>query len=313
MKSAILIHCLDWKSDVVEFKLGGGVSLCRTEGSVVERLYHHICAIDNVDDGEPHSFGSHILLYDDAHDCSFSYWGGPFSVISRCCNFIVICTSSPIGMCRLISSKDNFTTSLTASSVIYDDPPDAEFLRAYPDFFSMDADGRITTTNERFPVLDDSTLKMVAQCWNTYQDINSKNDIDNHRIINALSYFYFSWRSYYIEHVCLNLAIVLETLFSPSTNQELSHQIAFNVSRFCENTPERREMIYKKVKRFYAVRSQIVHGGKARDKELYTLTPEIFLLCTKILLNILSNSSVAYRFCHEKERVALLSEWMFSV
>ena len=311
MKSAILIHCLDWAADGSEFNLGQGVSLCRTNGSDVERLYHQVCETQNVDEGDPFSYDAHVLLTEEALDDSYPYWGGPFSIISRCCNFIALCTSSSLGMCRLLTSKDDFNTSWTPSMIIYEDHPDAEILRAYPDFLSMAADGTITTTNERFPVLDDSTLQIIARCWDTYHTLRLSNNIDNHRIANALSYFFYSWRSYYMDHVCLNLAILLETLFSPSSTQELSHQISFNVSRFYENTGEKQEALYKKVKRFYAVRSQIVHGGQAKDKGLYTLTPEMFHLCSQILIHILSNTDVATRFCHEKERTRLLSEWMF--
>jgi hypothetical protein len=310
MKSAVLIHLLDWRSEAAQFDLEGEVSLCRTAGSEVERLYHHLCEADNLDDGDAYSFHSHILISDSAHDELFPYWGGPFSVVSRCCNTIALCTSCPLGMCRLISSRDDFHTSWI-SSVIYEQNPNVEILRAYPDCMAVSSDGTVTVKGEQFPALDGGTMREIATCWNTQLRLLSTRGTHNHRIENALSYFFYSWRSYYLDHVCLNLAIVLESLFSPSSSQELSHQIAFNVSRFCEKGAKEREAIYRTIKRFYAVRSQIVHGGKAKDRDLFTLTPEVFHLCARILKSILSNYAIAQRFCREEERSTLFREWMF--
>jgi hypothetical protein len=154
-------------------------------------------------------------------------------------------------------------------------------------------------------------MQEIATCWKTQARLLSTGDMDNHRIDNALSYFFYSWRSYDLDHVCLNLAIVLESLFSPSSAQEISQQIAFNVSRFCEEDPAERQSVYKTVKRFYGLRSQIVHGGKAKYRDLVALTPEMFHLCAKLLKSIMSNYALARQFCHEKERTALFNKWMF--
>jgi|GEM_PF-2098929 len=310
MKSAVLVHLLGWCSERTSFELGGGVSLCRTDGSDVEKLYLHLCRTQNVDQGEPFHFPSHILLSEEAHDELFPYWGGPFSVVSRVCNVITVCTSNPFGMCRLISSSDDFQTAWIPSSVIYEQNPDLEILRAYPDFLKVSADS-VMTMGEHFPRLDDAALNGIKTCWSNQLKLLSSRETDNHRIDNALSYFFYSWRSYYVEHMCLNLAVVLESLFSPSSQQELSHQIAFNVSRFCGQTPEERAVTYKTTKRFYAVRSQIVHGGKAKHYDLYTLTPEVFHLCARILKAILSDYALALRFCQEEKRRAYFKEWLF--
>lgn len=84
MKSAILIHLLDWSSEASRCEMEGGIALCRTEGSDVEKLYLDLCQTDNLDQGEPWSFPSHILISEVAHDDSFPYWGGPFSVRFGC-------------------------------------------------------------------------------------------------------------------------------------------------------------------------------------------------------------------------------------
>ncbi len=311
MKSAILVHLLGWRSERTEFELDGGVTLCRTEGTEVERLYHHLCEAQKIDEGDPFNFPSHILLSDEAHDDFFADWGGPFSAISRCCNIIAICTSSPLGMCRLLTTKDDFHSEWIPSQRVYDQGPDLAVLRGYPDFLEISSDTAITVQGEHFPALDDEIMRRIAVCWSTHLRLLSTRDIDNHRIDNALSYFFYSWRSYYLDHVCLNLAIVLESLFAPSSAQEVSHQIAFNVSRFCEKNPVKREDIYKTIKKFYAVRSQIVHGGRPRNGDLFAQTPRVFHLCARILDTILSDYALAQRFCHEEKRRTLFSEWLF--
>jgi hypothetical protein len=312
MKSALLIHAVDWCSEEASFELEGGVRLCRTEGTDVDKLYRHLCQTQNIDESDPYNFQSHIVFPETAHDELFPYWGGPFSEISRCCNIITVCTSKPPGMCRLICSEDNFQSTSIPSIVIYEQHPDADTLRAYPDFLTVSSSGSVTITDESCAMLNEATALEIASCWGNQRKLLSSRDVDNHRIENALSYFFYAWRSYYLDHICLNLAVVLESLFSPSSAHEVSHQIAFNVSRFCEKAPHAREATYRTIKSFYALRSQIVHGGKARHRDLCMLTPQVFHLCAGILKTILGNYPLASQFCQEAERRRLFDEWMFS-
>jgi hypothetical protein len=310
MESAVLMHLVLWESDAPSFDLGGGVSLWNASGTEVEALYQHLCKSENLDQGEPFSFTSYILMQDRAHDETWLYWAGPYSVISRLCNAIVVCTSIPLGMCRLLVTKDGFRTLCSPSEVIYEINPGCEFLAADPRTIKVSR-GSSSLSTVRYPRLNNATLANIKTIWDTSKSLHSSDGLDPHRIRNAMGYFFYAWRSYYMEHVCLNLAIVLESLFSPSSQHELMHQIAFNVSRYIGKTTEERREVYAVIKRFYTIRSQVVHGAKAKDTDLYRLVPRVFNLCADILKGILLDHHLAVRFCSRGRRRELLDGWLF--
>lgn len=310
MKSALLVHLLLWESKEESFGLGDGISLWNVDGTQVESLYLQLCESDNLDQGEPFSYTSFILMQGEAHDETWPYWGGPFSVISQVCNAIVICTSTPLGMCRLLTTKDDFRTLWTPSDVIYEMNPGHDFLAAAPSDFHLTGDS-ISVSNVRFPRLNDATLEEIRSLWDTSKRLHSSSEIDTHRISNAIGYFFYAWRSYYLEHICLNLSIALESLFSPSSQHELAHQISFNVSRFLCDSRVEREEIYGIIKRFYGIRSRIVHGSKVSDNALYVLVPTVFHLCSRILKKILLDHDLAVRFCKKNEMRELVDDWVF--
>ena len=310
MQTAILIHCLGWESQSTEVDLEAGLKLCRTEGTKVEKLYHKLCKRNEVDQGDPFYFPTHILIDDSMHDDLFPYWGGPHSIVSICCNLISICISQPLSMCRLITSKDNFRTSWVTST-IYEASEDSDIIRARPKIENFKGNDLLPFQVESIGDLGDSTIHEIGKCLKTISEVQNSNKTDNHRIDNALNYFFYAWRSYHLEQVCLNLAIVLESLFSPSQAQELSHQIAFNTAHFIGNEAKDKEQVYKTIKQFYNLRSQIVHGGKAKERDLFLLTPEVFHLCAFILKKILSSDDLAMCFSSEKARSEIVRTWMF--
>jgi hypothetical protein len=290
--------------------VGDGVSLWNARGTRVEGLYHHLCETENLDQGEPFSFASYVLMEDAAHDEIWLYWGGPFSVISRVCNAIAVCTSIPLGMCRLLTTKDGFRTLWIPSDVIYEMNPEHDFLAADPKDIQVSGDS-ISVSNVLFPRLNDVTLADIRTLWDTSKRLHSSSKLDPHRVDNAMSYFFYAWRSYYMEHVCLNLAIVLESLFSPNSQHEIAHRIAFNASSFVGRTSDERGEVYDVIKRFYAVRSRIVHGARPKQSNLYGLVPRVFHLCADILKEILLDHELAARFCSKDQREKLLGRWSF--
>lgn len=112
-------------------------------------------------------------------------------------------------------------------------------------------------------------------------------------------------------HVCVNLAVVLETLFSPASPTELSHRIAFHVCRFCGDNEAERVKLFKMVKKFYGLRSKIVHGDTPKDSELYDLTPRVFDLVAWLLSRLLSDWNLIEIFGNEKRRRELMDHWLF--
>lgn len=311
IESAALVHLLDWNSASSSFVLSDGITLCRTKDSDVEKLYVELCKRDKINQGEPYTFPSHILLDDSAQKSIYPY-SSPYSIISRCCNIITICLSNPVGMCRIITSGDNFQTDLSPSHILYEQHEEIQLLRAYPKHIAYHEDGGFTIADEEFGAIKDGSLRDMKTCWQNHENLITAPELDAHRLDNALSYFFYAWRAYNIEHICLNLAIVLESLFSPSATNELSHQIAYNLSSFCGGTKEQRQVIYDNIKKFYRLRSSIVHGGRAKDNELCRTTPYVFHLCADILKRILLDYQLAQKICDEKQRKNLLDDWLFA-
>lgn len=57
-----------------------------------------------------------------------------------------------------------------------------------------------------------------------------------------------------------------EAMFASST-QELSHQLAERAAAFLVDDPESRLEIYRRIKKAYSVRSQVVHGGRVKPSK----------------------------------------------
>ena len=109
----------------------------------------------------------------------------------------------------------------------------------------------------------------------------------------------------------MNLSVFLETLFSPEGDQELTHQIAYNFAWFGGNSDENRKEIYKLIKKFYNLRSKIVHGDIPNQDKLVELTPEIFLLCAECLKKILSSEELIQIFNDSFKRKSYFEKFMF--
>lgn len=128
--------------------------------------------------------------------------------------------------------------------------------------------------------------------------------------INAFDFYYFSWNSITLYSTTINLSVVLETLFSPSSTNELSHQIAFNVAKFVYTDKKERIAGYQFVKKFYTIRSKLVHGGDIRSHD-FNIVLEFFKLMSLILLKILTDITLFNIFNEDKLRKKYLEDLLF--
>jgi hypothetical protein len=311
MEATVLIHLPQWESSRDFVELEKGITLCRTEGTETERLYKELCETRYVDDGDPFNYGAHVHFSESIGLGRIGEWSGPFSAVSQACNLIAICSASPLGMCRLILRATDHDQPWIHTEIIYDHSPGVDVLQTHPASVKSGSDGNVLAGGGRSSPLNDTVLDRIAQCWGVYTELDRIGSDADHRVQNALSYFFYSWNSYYLDHVCLNLAIVLESLFAPPSPQEVSHQIAFNVSRFYGASRSQREELYKTVKRFYSIRSQIIHGGMPEEGNLSSITPQVFRLCAGILQRIVGDRDNALRFSSAEKRKKLISEWLF--
>lgn len=132
------------------------------------------------------------------------------------------------------------------------------------------------------------------------------------RTDSALVYFCHSWRSHHLDQACVHLAVTLETLFAPHAQGETSHQIAFNVCRFMGRSPEEREQIYAMTRRFYSIRSAIVHGSEPDWKKCEPAYVEMFDLITRVFRRILLDSAAVSAFKDEDARRKMFRSFLFA-
>lgn len=288
---AVLFHLDQWVARREIIPIAPGISMCRLEGSKVEKLYHALCKAGH-DDGEPYMFRS-FVRFDSTDDHQFPLdFGDPYSHVDRFCNLFALCQQHPIGLARLISSPDDFETSDITETI---------YVRGgQTDLLENDHDD-----------LTDRAISDIRTAWRTTDALWRKSKSSG-RISNALTFFYYAWRSHYLEQVCLNLVITLECLFAPHQSGETTHQIAFAVAHFAGRNRSEREHLFDFIKRLYALRSTVIHGGHADEDKLITLVPKAFNLVSMVLLDILTQPAEARKFESELDRRELLRGFHFN-
>jgi hypothetical protein len=289
---AALIHGAVWASAKDHFEVGPGVSLCRMSETAVGILYQSLCGERGIDEGEPFDYEAFFLLKPTVEDPHLLDVGDPYSLADRLSNIFTIITGKPVGMCRVIWSSDNFRSAAGTDRVYV--------LIRQSEFIEGDSAAKIS----------DSSAGELATAWNISQALWEKEKARG-RMANALVFYYYAWRSSYIEQICLNLAITLEVLFAPHSESETTHQLAFNVSRFLASDLEGRERIYQMIRKFYRIRSAIVHGGIRDDNRIIDITVGVFRVTTGILKKILLNERLAQTFHEEPKRKELLRQYLF--
>lgn len=287
---SVLIDCLKIDKIPKDNILSNTVQIYHdTDEIPVIRLYHKLCEENGLDDGEPFSYHTVFVINEEMNtDHSFEFWG-PLSTISRLCNIVAICTNSILGHIQLLISHDNYET---CSSTFVVNPQT-------PEIFDYDDTERPLKFDE------------LHRFWNQENELGTDRNYDD-PISIALNHFFYSWRaSYHYVPTCINLAITLEALFAPHSHLEISHQIAFNISRFLGRNKKEREETYKRVKKFYNVRSQIIHGSIPKMETLVNIVPNIYFLTCEIFRNILNDSKTFSIFYNSNLRKEQFNDWLF--
>jgi len=308
MKTGVLIHGIEWASSRKSVLLPNGVLVEPFENSQVRPLYEHICATQNVDSGEPFQFGLCMTVPDKLHDELFPYFGGPDSIVSQLSNWLVITTGRPLGLMRVVISTDDFASCCCTDEIFHGASESAKLLGCDPDKIQKLSRGESTPVEAGIQLSDDD-LQVMCKICGTFLHYNMK-DITNHRILNAMDYMFYAWRSHSMAQVCINLAIVLETLFSPPSSESISKVIAKNASRVCVNNEEERQEVARCIGNFYSLRSKVVHGGSPDEQKLLTLTPKVFELTCRFLRRMLSDWQLTKTFGNERSWRKMTSTWL---
>lgn len=276
---AALLHLHQWKGELSVIEFAPGLRLCRTSGSTVERLYLEACSHEGVDSGEPYAFEAHFEVdgKEGGHAPSFIEH---YDVLHRALNVLVMHTCSAVSFCRILVCTNSFHTYVRT----------AELFTA-------------TQVNEFYgsgALVDAGQELSLRACWHSVQRIWEARERSAPSL--ALSYFHFAWRAEYVEHMCINLAVVLEALFSPRAAGETAHQVAVNAARFLEPVIPDVERSYTAVKRFYAARSAIVHGSLSGEDKALEVAGEAFELVGCILRRLFSIPDLLAQFSDERLR-----------
>lgn len=292
---AVLLHLIPWDRKVSEpVRVTDGIQYCVMEGSCVWKLYKQLCVNHGVDQGDPFMFTTYFDIYTQIHRLELLTLESPYDLVPRLCNMIALCSNRSIGMARAIWSDDGYKTE-SETRIIFDYTDQSQQI-AWHFGFLLDEEVRYSHLLQKYWLLETSL-------W--------KERVHSSRLANALIYFYYAWRAYHAEQACINLSIVLESLFGPSSTTELSHQIAFNASRFFGRTKERRESIYRIVKKFYGVRSRLIHGERAKEQNLLEVVEDVFPICAAALRRILTQREVFVKFNNKASRKEMLDNWLF--
>jgi hypothetical protein len=309
MNAAILIYHFAWHLKEPELVINGSIKLCKSQGTRVYKHYLEQCKKYNIDDGEPFSTDFHIEINADGMDESFPYWHTASSQISKICNLISILTSQPISFYRVLLSNDNFKSALPLADIYsnYDLQEHLHFTTNITPLIRDKLSSLDMLLNEKKGIDNDFVAKLM-QCREFYFSSLKQSA----PLSNALQYYFNAWRAYEEEQACINYAVVLESLFSPTGNTEINHRIAYNTAHFFDKRPEYRRKIYNTIKEFYNLRSKIVHGGsspKWRDPLIYSGV--MFVVSSKILETILLDAKYREIFSSPKMRYELIDKWLF--
>jgi hypothetical protein len=290
LKFAILIHILDWDFNETEYIIDNGISLIHIRDHPIEKLYHSLFKEKGIDDEEPFMFNTALVLYDETNeDHSFYPSASPQSLSSIFLNLLTILNGASIGICRVIGSKDNFDTSWGTYELY-----DALTENVYE------------LTEVRIE-LNKQNLELVHRIWNNLKIVWASG---HSRIDNALTFYYLSWNTHTFEQTAISLSIVIETLFSPDSNTELSHQIAFNLAKFMGETKADRNEKYGLIKKYYSIRSKLVHGDSIKNAELDSI-PIFFNLISNVFLKILIDKELIVLFNDNAMRKVYLKDKLF--
>jgi hypothetical protein len=268
--TAGLLHQIEWAYPSETLQLSDHIKVCAINHGSIWGLYERVCKEKGVDDGEPFLYGSFVLLEPDGVTDNVNC-GDPFDLLDRVCNVVVLTLAHPVPMCRVIQSTDDFRTC----------------LRTYePWKYGIQTTEFLTDSSTSNGTIDEKSGGEIKAAWASARTLWDKQK-NAGRVNSALTYFYYAWRSPYLDQCCLNLSVCLELLFTPHSQGEASHQISFNVARFLGTSRSEMKTIYRSVRNFYNVRSRIVHGAMPDDEKVIDVSVEAFRLCSECLRKIL--------------------------
>lgn len=223
----------------------------------------------------------------------YAFGSATRNVVDQFANVLALKLGQPIPMCRLLWSDDNFKSIVGTERIYY-------FSEIVSNVF----------WEKDWVKLSEDHIADIKNIWRNVRTIYQKGNHEG-RLVNALSYYYYTWRSDSLEQIVINLAIVLEIIFAPHSQTELSHQVSFNVSRYMGKNKDERVYIYNTIKTFYGIRSAIIHGGMPDENKIISVALRVYTLVTNIMVSILADIKTIEMFSDDKQRKNMLLKFLF--
>ena len=289
---AALYHGVGWDCPEDNIIVSAGVTMGNFKSSPINTLYERLCTENKVDEGDPFNYEVYALFTKKQKEEMYFDFGSSYSLIDQYSNVLALHLGQPISMCRLLWSDDNFK-SITSTERIY---------------YSTEVVSNVI--GDKNITLSEQNVKDIKRLWGNVRKLYRNYDY-NGRLINILTYYYAAWRSHSIEQIIINLAIVLEIIFAPHSQSEVSHQVSFNISKYLGNNRDERVDIYNTIRNFYRMRSAIIHGGIPGFDKIESVAAPVYAMVTKIVLSIFSNVNKIEIFSDDKQRRDMLFDFLF--
>lgn len=256
---AALIHGVGWEVDQSILPIAPFVTLMCPRHSSVEDCYFRLCATNGIDDGDPFSFETAVILEDPS--------GGFASTteVLRLCSVVAVMSGSALGLCRLIRSADGFRSPWSTETLFH--------YGEQTDFLIDD------------PIVDRTLLGDIAVGCKTLLSLDKPYNTPG-RLENAAHHFGLAARSPHLDAVCLELELTLDILFDAGTDDNRASRIGESIARFLghEITSQHATELVDGV---LQVRRDLVRQGSANQDTVCDIAPEAFKLTSKLLRKFL--------------------------
>lgn len=154
-----------------------------------------------------------------------------------------------------------------------------------------------------------SDLQTVTIMLNTYLlHMKSHKSLINTKIGVALEFYRRSLQYNDIFMKVVLYSVIFECLFSPG-HHELSYQISENLAFFImPEDNEQRFDIFKLIKQFYKIRSELVHTGSSKTIKKWGNLELLIIrdIIRKCLSKCLTDDKIAATFANDKKRIQYL-------
>jgi hypothetical protein len=290
---AALYYGIGWNCPTHDITISDDVIIGNLKSSPLLETYERLCSENKVDEGEPFNYKVYALFTEKQKgEIYYAFGETTHTVVDQFANVLALKLGQPIPMCRLLWSNDNFKTIAGTERIYY-------ASEIVSNVFLDD-----------WVKLSEDKIADIKNIWRNVRTIYQKSTYEG-RLVNALSYYYYTWRSDSLEQIVINLAIVLEIIFAPHSQTELSHQISFNVSRYMGKNKDERVDIYNTIKTFYGIRSAVIHGGMPDEEKIMRIALRVYKLVTNIMVSILADIKTIEIFSDDKQRKNMLLKFLF--